>query len=366
MSKAKLKKTLAGMLAATMVLGMGATAFAAESGDTPATSGGTSGAGNSEGHVEKEVQNVVLPTVPADQSPFAYTMDPERLIQETGGQKYEDYTFPAKDSDTGVYFLVADKEYSNTSNTLQVINKSSCNITLTVKVKATASAGGKDITLATGSTPSTSAAELYLGLKVGNDSQVVSATEAPVSKTIAGTPDNFETAVEDGKYVYREKADATSWKAMNISMTGAVSNYKIEADTTAPTVDITWEWAKAAEDATVATDAVDYTEAPANAAPSVTDTNVTLVSGQPLEIAVNMGAGDKKATNISSITFAASNGTVNTVATSKYTYADGKITFGADWTTAQSTAIGSGNTRTYTITFNDGESTTGTFTATAP
>lgn len=270
MSKAKLKKVLAGMLAATMVLGMSMTAFASGTGDTPAKTGGTSGEGSSEGHVEKEVQNVVLPTVPTGAgSLFAYKMDPERLIQETEGEKYADFTFPAKDSDTGVYFLVGDKEYANTSKTIQVINKSSCNVTLTVKVKATASAGGKDITLATGSTPSTSAAELYLGLKVGNDSQVVSATEATVTKTIAGTPTNFETAVENGNYVYREKADATTWKAMNLSMTGAVSSYKIAADTTAPTVDITWEWEKAAESATAATDAVDYTTAPAVVNPTI-------------------------------------------------------------------------------------------------
>lgn len=71
MSKAKLKKGLAGMLAATMLLGMSMTAFAVESGGMSVTSGGTSGMGSSEGHVEREVQNVVLPTVPADQSPFA-------------------------------------------------------------------------------------------------------------------------------------------------------------------------------------------------------------------------------------------------------------------------------------------------------
>ena len=360
MSKAKLKKTLAGMLAATMVLGMGATAFAAESGDTPATSGGTSGAGNSEGHVEKEVQNVVLPTVPADQSPCAYTMDPERLIQETGGQKYEDYTFPAKDSDTGVYFLVADKEYSNTSNTLQVINKSSCNITLTVKVKATASAGGKDITLATGSTPSTSAAELYLGLKVGNDSQVVSATEAPVSKTIAGTPDNFETAVADGKYVYREKADATSWKAMNISMTGAVSNYKIEADTTAPTVDITWEWAKAAEDATVATDAVDYTEAPADVAPSIAVTDYDYDRTATFDIVTDFGKGNLAASSISSVKLGTDGITFETDLTSACIISGNTITFPS----GKLGAAAVGTKRYVQVTFDNGTPITLTLTVT--
>lgn len=283
----KMKQGMAVVLTATMVLG---SAFTVLADDTPATSGGTSGAGTSEGHVDKEVVNMVLPTVAAGTSPFAYTMDPERLIQETEGAKYEDFTFPAKDSDTGVYFLTGDKTYANTSNTLQAVNKSSCDVTLTVKVKATASAGGKDITLATSSTPSTTASELYLGLKVGSGTQVVSGTEATVAKTVAGTPTNFATTVKDKEgsstgekvYAYEEKADATTWKAINISMTGAVSEKAITADTTAPTVDVTWSYAKAADGASVDTaDQTDY-----SAGPSVVFTNAgaitvsSLASGQ--------------------------------------------------------------------------------------
>lgn len=75
----KTKRMLAIALAATMVFGSSLTAFA----DEPVTSGGTDGSGTSEGHVEKELINVVLPTVPSGSTPFAYTMDPERLIQET-------------------------------------------------------------------------------------------------------------------------------------------------------------------------------------------------------------------------------------------------------------------------------------------
>lgn len=262
----KMKQGMAVVLTATMVLGSSFAALAA-----PVAAGSTSGAGTSEGHVDKEVVNMVLPTVATGTSPFAYTMDPERLIQETNGAKYEDFTFPASDSDTGVYFLTGEKEYANTSNTLQAINKSSCDVTLTVKVKATASTGGKDITLATSETPSTSAAELYLGLKVGSETKIVKAAEQTVTKTIEGTAGNFATVVKDKEgstngekvYAYEEKADATTWKAMNISMTGAVSNKAIAADTTAPTVDVTWEYEKAADGETTATDAVDYTNVPA-------------------------------------------------------------------------------------------------------
>lgn len=51
-------------------------------------------------------------------------------------------------------------------------------------------------------------------------------------------------------------------KAMNISLTGTVSKLDIASDTTAPTVDVTWSWAKAADNATPSTDAVEFTEGP--------------------------------------------------------------------------------------------------------
>ena len=271
-----MKKGIAVALTATMALGGTFTAYAADT----ATTGSTSGSGTSEGHVEQEVLNMVLPTVDSGSTPFAYIMDPERLIQGTDGNKYAEGTvFPAKDGDTGVYFLTAANTYANTSNTLQAINKSSCDVTLTVDVETTA--GTKDITLATSSTPSETAAELYLGLKVGNDTETVASTKKTVTKTVAGSPTNFEIAVKNGAYVYQEKADATTWKAMNISMTGAVSKKEIASDTTAPTVNVTWSYAKAADGATAATDAVDYVAGPSVAFTSAGAITVSgLASGQ--------------------------------------------------------------------------------------
>lgn len=265
----KTKKMMALVLAASMVLGSSAVTFAAE-GDaaTPGGTGSVSGSGAVEGHVNKEVLNVILPTVPSGQaSAFAYTMDPERLIQGTDAAKYAEGTvFPDADTDTGVYFLTDVNTYSNESNTYQVINKSSCDVDLTVKVKATQNSA-KDITLAASNGVSTTAPELYLGLKIGSSEQAVSATEATVSKTLAGNRDNFIITVdtkEDGskEYAYKEKDSTSGWKAMNISLTGTVSKLDIASDTTAPTVDVTWSWAKAADNATPSTDAVEFTEGP--------------------------------------------------------------------------------------------------------
>lgn len=324
----KMKKGVALALTAAMVLGGSMTAFA----EDPVTSGtgSTSGAGTSEGHVEKEKLNVVLPTIASGSTPFAYKMDPERLIQETNGGKYDGVTFPAADADTGVYFLTAEKTYANTSNTLQAINKSSCDIDLTVTYKATANADAtKDIPLVE-SAPASSetAAKLYLGLIIGSETKALSTTEANIKKTISGSPNNFETAVKDGAYAYQEKADASTWKAMNIAMTGAVNNKAIAGDTTAPTIDVTWSWAKAAEGATAATDEVTYTEAPADVAPSIDSEHLskTVAADTPITIPVNLGTGSKKATAVTSVNWKESSNKEMLNVSNMATYADGVVT----------------------------------------
>lgn len=261
----KTKKMMALALAASMVMCSSFTALAED--PAPLGSGNTTAEGTVEGHVDKEILKVVLPTVAAGSSAFSYTMDPERLIQGTDKAKYADgTTFPAKESDTGVYFLTADKTYANTSNAYQVINKSSCNITLTVKAKVSKNTDN-DISLATSDTVSSTTPELYLGLSVGDGTAtptVLTATEQTIQKTIPGRSNNFTVGVKtnaDGtkSYTYKEKADATKWDSVKIQMTGKVSTKDIASNTTAPTVDVTWSWDKAADDATAATDVVEVT-----------------------------------------------------------------------------------------------------------
>lgn len=351
----KMKQGMAVVLTATMVLGSAVTVLAA-----PAGTGTTTGAGTSEGHVNKEVLNMVLPTIPNGSTPFAYTMDPERLIKETGGAKYEDYTLPAAESDTGVYFLTGDKTFANESSILQAINKSSCDVTLTVKVKATASAGGKDITLVDKASESTTAAELYLGLKVGSSTQAVSTTEATVTKTVAGTPANFETTVKDKEggtagekeYAYQEKADATSWKAMNISMTGSVNEHKIASETTAPTVEVTWEYDKAADGATVATDATDYTTTPPTPATSSAAAIVVPESGNAT-VSVTVGNDGAVPTSLTTDWFEGNLLTITNGWGAAYEADDNTITFQE----GISDAMRSDTTHAFTVTFTpeDGE-----------
>jgi hypothetical protein len=324
-----------------MVFGSCITAYA----EAPVTSGGSDGEGASEGHLEKKVVNVVLPTVAQGATPFNYTMDPERLIRATSGAKYENATFPAEASDTGVYFLTDTNVYANKSKALTVTNKSSCDIALSVKVKATASDGGKDIALAESSTVATTGdPNLYLGLVVGDKKEVVSATEKTVTATIAGVPANFETTVETAEggaktYAYKEKSDASGWKTTDISVEGAVSNLPIAADATAPTVNVTWS----------------YAEAPTDAAPSIASTSYTMTAGQDVAVSVNLGNGTLAATGISAITYTASSGN-KTLDSANYTFANGTLTIKSSYIDG---VLGAGVTsRKYTVKFNDTANTT--------
>lgn len=97
----KQNKLVAIVLTATMLVGGALTAFATDP-DPSAT-----GTGSVEGHVNKHIISVALPTV-ADNA-FNYTLDLERLIKDTTAERYDadEYQFPTGTDDKGVYFATA-------------------------------------------------------------------------------------------------------------------------------------------------------------------------------------------------------------------------------------------------------------------
>lgn len=289
----KLKRILAVAMATTMVLGMSMTAFA-----EPVTSGTQDGTGAPEGHVDKSLVNVVLPTVPA--GTFNYTMDPERLIQVTSHEKYAEGTvFPEAADDTGVYFLVGENEYANASKEMQVINKSSDAVKVDVKVKVTTA--DTDIPLATAAlTDSETAAKLYLAAVVGEganaETKILNTSEQTVTKKLAGNPDNFEIVVEDNdgtkSYAYKQKtAGLTAWKALKFSVKGAVTkDLPIASTTTAPTITLTWSYGAVGE----VTDETGVGTATEDADPAISNvTSFTKATPADVVISFTLGTGDK-------------------------------------------------------------------------
>lgn len=312
----KFKKVMAITLAATMVFGSSFTTFAAGE-----TSGESIGTGSSEGHVDKKLTNVVLPTIAeGTASPFAYTMDPEGLVSGTDHAKYENAIFPTS-NDTGVYFNNgkkggdgADKEnivYANTSLALEAVNKSSHGINLTVKAEAVSTATDIPLVAKDALTTATDAS-LYLGLIVDTESAVAVTKDAAATKTVSinGTDGNFKIAAKADKsgYEYREltltewqgldgntgktQSDMdASWQKASFKLEGSTTTNKvITSATTAPSVKVTWSWV----------------DPSANAAPSISTTtynNVNLGSaeGGDVEIQVNLGTGTLAATGVASV-----------------------------------------------------------------
>lgn len=96
----KLRKLMAGTLAATMVIGSGAMAFAADE-----TANGATGTGTSFEHMNTEITSVTLPTASQVAGVFNFYVDPERAVNSAG--KLADGTAVTA-NDEGVYFKVAD------------------------------------------------------------------------------------------------------------------------------------------------------------------------------------------------------------------------------------------------------------------
>lgn len=343
MQNSKMKKGLTVALVASMVVGSSLTVFAED-----ATSGELSGTGTSNGHLEKKAVKVVLPTVAAGADTFNYTVDPEGLIST--GKDHAGNTVTANTDN--VYFKNAAGDYSSSSDTLTVENQSSVAIDLTVKAEVDSK--DTDIALANSADEVASAesALLYLGLKTGSDTEVVKTTGASKTVQIDGVESNFEVkSAAGGGYEYAVISNPGEWKKTTIGLTGKCNNKDIASDVTAPAVKVTWSW-------------VDPSAAPAEAAPSITDSNTTynVTEGSPVNVNVSLGAGTLAATQITSVEFVNGAGVRKPVASSDYEFANNVFTL---TTTAVSSFISSvQDTREYILTFNDTASTAVTFTLT--
>lgn len=320
------KRMLAFVLAGTMTFGMGLTAFAAET--TPVTSGGGTGAGELEGHVDKSVLSVTLPT-DSDTTTFKYTIDPEGLIAETQAAKYPGTTYA---SDTGVYFQTSDKNYTDKSAKLKVTNVGSVDADVTVAVSVAEGSGITAMKASNGFTEG-GAQELYLGLLV-NTGAAEAVTgfgdSGKLSKTVGlkGRPANFEVQYKDSKYVYAAKdgvAD-TAWNSFEFGLEGACNKKgDYSADNFAvPTVTVTWSYA--AHPTTGGADMLPE-NATDEAGPSIATTQYNYDRTATFDIVTNFGAGEKAATAIKSVKIGSDGVTFGTDLTSACIISGNKITF---------------------------------------
>lgn len=351
MQHKSMKKALACVLAGTMTFGMSTTVFA-QTGDATGTGTGT-GTGTFEGHVDKDVVAVTLPTATA--TTFAYKMDPEGLIAATNSAKYSDASFEAGKN---VYFLSSTDTWTSESEKLKVVNKGTVDVDVTVSAKTDANS---EVAMSTTDTfeSTDEDAKLYLGLKVANQPAVAVDTAGTTGKVVVGlkgNEENFEITTTDSGYAFSAKSGVpdTAWNNFEFGLTGACNpNGDYSAEGLAGSdVTVTWSYAVRAEDSTAPL----LTEnAVSDAAPSITTTSYTLTAGTPLDIAVNLGAGTKIATTVKAATNA--DGSINYLS-----YGDTYVTYDATskkvtLTAAMVDACMGSNMRTLNITFDDSDST---------
>lgn len=340
MKKKVMKKALAGMLATTMVLGTSMMVLA-QTGDATGTQTGT-GTGTFEGHVDKDVVAVTLPT--STSTTFSYKMDPEGLIAATNHAKYSDASF---EDGANVYFLSKTGTWTKDSEKLRVINKGTVDVDVTVEAKT---AANSNLTMAEDANfaESDTAAKLYLGLKVADKSAVAVKTDDTGKLTVGlkGNDKNFEITSTDSGYAFTAKSGVadTAWNSFEFGLTGAC-NPKGDYSTTGLTgsdVTVTWSYAVRADDSVadvITPNAVD------KAAPSIATTEYSLTADTPVTVNVSLGGGDLAATKVTAVM----NGSTALPADA-WTFENGVLTITA---ARVNTLVNANLSKTYTVVFND-------------
>lgn len=256
----KLKKRLAVLLTAAMVLSMSVPTFADEVSYGVPDGGSSIGVGEAVPHLEKELGNVVLP-VEVSSNAFNYTVDPERLVQATNGAKYTGFSFADGAMADGVFFLVSGNTFSSKTEEYEIENRSSFPIDLTVSVTTSETRPDNGLQLLSyNELGSATEAGLYLGLKVGNDAAIPVKYGTPATKTLSinGVPYDPENpnasnfmisynAVTDG-YEFKAKTGDLNWEKSKFQIEGvATKGLDIEENAAAPGITVTWKWKKYGE-----------------------------------------------------------------------------------------------------------------------
>lgn len=358
-----LKKRLAVLLTGVMVLGMTVTAFAGETSGTQSSQG----SGNFEGHVNKQIVDVTLPTVSTNYSPFSFVYDGEGLIKDTTHAAYgDDVDFGAATSN--VYFRTGDKTYSDKSTKFTVSNNSSVSVNIALQVDVTP--GAKDPVLLSSNTLPTgddAKASIYLGLIVTGDADAKNGDKADtyvvsenmIKKTfcVAGMPENYTVSANKAAdnsyphtYTFKKDTTKTDWKKIEFQLEGAANKVKNASGSTAPNLKVTWSFEPTDELEEGGSTTTDK-------APSIATKTYTLAADTRVVITVDLGTGSKKADGIAKVEYLNSQNQTRTLDPSSYVWdADAKtITLGKSFINS---LVDAGVTsRNYTITFDDTAST---------
>lgn len=254
----KMKRFLAGLLSAAMILGSTMTAFAAD-GDhaqedaTSANKGGVSADGKVEGWADTDVFEVRIPTI--NKADLAMIIDPQKLINETNGAAHGGATFS-----NSTLFFNNGGNYSDTTNTFTITNLSA--VSINVGLSVTVSDNGA-ISLNSTSANATGPS-IWLAVSTNNtsDSPAVKTDFTAAGRTVLEDGCNIDEIVKkapDGvykityeatKYAYKaDKSDMTKFKTLEFSIKGAAVSKNAAGETISykdvvgvkPVLNVVWD-----------------------------------------------------------------------------------------------------------------------------
>lgn len=251
--KKDIKKIVAGILSASMLLGTSAMAFA----DNLSSGGTNSNPSGVEDFVSTDVFDVVVPTN-ATADTFKFILDPQKLITLTSGAAYSEKfvsggTLYFKNTSGNANFTSeggVGYDYSSKSDQLTVINKSTMDVDVTITASLT-SAGSLQFTNdGTFTSSGDTAPKVYLALvnvEKGLGSAGAIATTATDTTLLSGAEAGAYEFVHSGghKYKYSLTSDADSnpaFSRMNFYVTGSANPYGdfTAAKNATPVLNVTW------------------------------------------------------------------------------------------------------------------------------
>lgn len=245
-----IKRKLMALGLAGCLMAMPVAVFADEATTSPAA-GNTTGTGNVEGVVDKDIFKVELPTIAANDTTFNFILDPQSLLVDTSGAAYSGATF----SGTGLYFKnVSDSgaTYSATSDSLTVTNKGTVGVDVSLTATVSTADGltfeSTDTDLNTKTTNS-----IYLALKTdatdNNTAVVDNATlKATISDSLTAAPAGaYKVVYDTTNKVYSYDLDSNfsgSFDSLTFNLTGACNtNTAVDwsaLENVAPSVNVAW------------------------------------------------------------------------------------------------------------------------------
>ena len=250
-----MKKKLSKFMALAMTGIMLCAPLTVNAADDDYAEGTTTGSGNVEGILNKEVFKVDLPVIPEDGSDdtFNFILDPQGLIKDTNAAAYDGASFDSKAA--GLYFKNTDGTdtwYSAQSDYLKAINMSTVPVDISITAAfggATKRADNKDIYLTTDEyfTDDTDTT-LYLALQTDWKDWVpfdAQSWKATVSQTLNAAPSDayyVEYDADSSEYKYTLTEGYSKFDAIQFGLYGMcnMAGDWTGAEAVAPEIEVTW------------------------------------------------------------------------------------------------------------------------------